>query len=162
MSKRVFKEYTVLALPDPQAPSFDIDGIYFKKEAGKEMSVHIWAEDNSGWFSIKKDDLSQYFKKTESDGRYIRYDGAQGLTAGEQQQARENLGIDNIQSDKNFVYTQSAPASIWTINHPLGKKVSIAVTDTAGTVVEGRITINNGTQVIVEFNAPFSGEAILN
>lgn len=64
--------------------------------------------------------------------------------------------------DRNFIYTQIQPDTIWTVEHPLNKKVSVTVTDTAGTVVEGKVTINNGSKVVIEFNFPFNGEAILN
>lgn len=64
--------------------------------------------------------------------------------------------------DVNYVHSQSISSSRWDIYHNLGKKVSVTVTDSAGTVVEGRITINDGIRVTVEFNSPFSGEAVLN
>lgn len=64
--------------------------------------------------------------------------------------------------DANYVHDQAQPVNIWTINHPLNKKVSVTITDTAGTVVEGQVTINDGNKVVIEFNFPFSGEAILN
>lgn len=64
--------------------------------------------------------------------------------------------------DANYIHDQAVPKSVWTINHPLNKKVSVTITDTAGTVVEGQVTINNGNKVVIEFNFPFSGEAILN
>ena len=64
--------------------------------------------------------------------------------------------------DKNWVHDQFTPASTWVINHPLNKKVAVTVTDTAGTEVEGKITLNNGNKVTIEFNFPFSGEAVLN
>lgn len=64
--------------------------------------------------------------------------------------------------DANYVHDQAQPASIWTINHFLNKKVSVTITDSAGTVVEGQVTINDGNKVVIEFNFPFSGEAILN
>ena len=66
------------------------------------------------------------------------------------------------EADKNYVHDQAVPKSIWTIDHTLNKKVSITITDTAGTVVEGQVTINDGNKVVIEFNFPFSGEAILN
>lgn len=67
-----------------------------------------------------------------------------------------------LAGDKNYVHDQYINDSTWIINHPLNKKVSVTVTDTAGTVVEGEVTINNGSQVVIKFNAPFKGEAILN
>lgn len=74
----------------------------------------------------------------------------------------DHLHIWQQKIDANYVHDQAVPKSIWTINHPLNKKVSVTITDTAGTVVEGRVTINDGNQVVIEFNFPFSGEAILN
>ena len=64
--------------------------------------------------------------------------------------------------DRNFVYTQIQPSSVWTIQHNLNKKASVTIVDTAGTVVEGKVTVSNGSQIIIEFNFPFNGEAILN
>ena len=71
---------------------------------------------------------------------------------------------DEIQnnSDKNYVYVQGMSSDTWEIHHPLNKKVSVSILDTAGTVVEGQVTINNGSLVVVEFKYPFSGEAVLN
>lgn len=74
----------------------------------------------------------------------------------------DHLHIWRQKIDSNYVHDQAQPSSIWTINHPLNKKVSVTITDTAGTVVEGKVTINDGNKVVIEFNFPFSGEAILN
>ena len=74
----------------------------------------------------------------------------------------ENLISNPTSGDKNYVHDQFTPASTWVINHPLNKKVAVTATDTAGTEVEGKVTINNGNQVTIEFNFPFSGEAVLN
>ena len=73
-----------------------------------------------------------------------------------------DLVLKAAKIDSNYVHDQAQPSSIWTINHPLNKKVSVTITDTAGTVVEGQVTINDGNKVVIEFNFPFSGEAILN
>lgn len=64
--------------------------------------------------------------------------------------------------DKNYIHSQSIPQKVWNISHPLNKKVSVDITDSAGTVIEGLIVINDGSTVTIEFNSPFSGEAILN
>ena len=74
------------------------------------------------------------------------------------------LKVPNLDAklDANYVHDQAQPSSIWTINHPLNKKVSVTVTDTAGTVVEGQVIIKDNSQVIIMFNNPFSGIAVLN
>lgn len=69
---------------------------------------------------------------------------------------------NNVGGDKNYIHDQIIPSTIWEINHSLNKKVSVTIIDTAGTVVEGKVTVNNGSKVTVEFNFPFNGEAILN
>lgn len=74
----------------------------------------------------------------------------------------DNLHIWRQKIDANYVHDQAIPESIWTINHPLNKKVSVTVTDTAGTVIEGEVIIDNGSQIMITFNAPFSGIAVLN
>lgn len=70
--------------------------------------------------------------------------------------------LSALGSDANWVHTQTVPLKIWTINHPLHKKVSVEIQDTAGTQMIGKIVKNDGNQVILEFNFPFSGVAILN
>lgn len=64
--------------------------------------------------------------------------------------------------DKTWVHNQTFASDTWTINHTLNKKVSVTVTDTAGTVIQGQVTLNDTSKVIIQFNFPFSGEAILN
>ena len=49
---RTFREYTVLTLPDPNGDGFDTDGIYFLKGDDNLMSVHIRADNGSGWVSL--------------------------------------------------------------------------------------------------------------
>jgi hypothetical protein len=70
--------------------------------------------------------------------------------------------LSALGADANYVHTQTVPLKIWVINHPLHKKVSVEIQDTAGTQMIGKIVKNDGVQVILEFNFPFSGIAILN
>ena len=70
--------------------------------------------------------------------------------------------IANAVGDKNFVYEQTTPSKIWEYEHGLGKKPSIQVTDSAGTVMMGQITVNDGTRVRIEFNIAFWGYATNN
>lgn len=70
--------------------------------------------------------------------------------------------ISNVSGDKNFVYEQTTPSKIWEYEHGLGKKPSVQVTDSAGTVMMGQITVNDGTRVRIEFNIAFWGYATNN
>jgi hypothetical protein len=75
---------------------------------------------------------------------------------------RRELSVIGGGSDKNYVYEQTTSESIWTIYHPLNKKVSIGVEDTAGSQIDGTVLVNDGIKVVIQFNFPFSGTAILN
>lgn len=73
-----------------------------------------------------------------------------------------NNALNNLGADKNFVYEQIAPSEEWTAYHGLNKKVSPIVTDSAGTVIEGQLIVNDGVKVVVRFNFPFTGFLICN
>lgn len=60
-----------------------------------------------------------------------------------------------------FTYEQTTPSDVWTFEHPLERKVSVTVTDSAGTIMEGQVTINTGTEIEIQFNVPFWGYAYL-
>lgn len=70
--------------------------------------------------------------------------------------------IDDVSGDKNFVYEQTTPSKVWEFSHPLNKKPSVQITDSAGTIVEGNIIINDDISIKIEFNISFWGYAILN
>jgi hypothetical protein len=61
-----------------------------------------------------------------------------------------------------YVYTQAVPSATWTITHNLGKHPSVAIVDSAGTVVEGDIIYDSNNQVTASFVGGFSGVAYLN
>jgi len=62
---------------------------------------------------------------------------------------------------RRFVYEQSTPSALWTINHSLGGRPSITIVDTAGTVVIGEVTYISNSQITVTFTAAFAGYAYL-
>ncbi|MBQ0148051.1 MAG: hypothetical protein KBS93_06335 [Flavobacteriaceae bacterium] len=76
--------------------------------------------------------------------------------------SNEGEGPGNIEGDKNFIYNQTIPSKKWDILHNLNKKPNVTVTDSVDTVVEGRVVINDGVRLSIEFNAAFTGTAILN
>lgn len=61
-----------------------------------------------------------------------------------------------------YVHDQAVAASVWTINHNLGKYPSITVVDTGGTVVSGVVTYIDNNTIELTFNAAFKGTAYLN
>lgn len=70
--------------------------------------------------------------------------------------------ISNVSGDKTYVYEQVTPSKVWEYEHGLGKRPSVQVTDSAGTVIMGQITVNDGIRVRIEFNIAFWGYATNN
>jgi hypothetical protein len=61
-----------------------------------------------------------------------------------------------------YVFTQSTPATVWTINHDLNKFPSVSIVDSANDEVIGEVRYASATQIIITFSAAFSGKAFLN
>ena len=64
--------------------------------------------------------------------------------------------------DKNFIFDQGMPSSIWTIQHNLNKYPSACAVDTAKSIVVGQIEYIDLNNLTITFNSSFSGEAYLN
>jgi hypothetical protein len=65
-------------------------------------------------------------------------------------------------SDKNFVFTQATPATVWTIAHNLGKRCAVTVVDSAGDQCEGDVVYVDNNTIQITFAAAFSGSAYCN
>lgn len=70
--------------------------------------------------------------------------------------------INNIETDKNFEFTQSVASASWSINHNLGKRPSVTIIDTGGNQVIGDIIYVDNNNITLNFSAAFSGTATLN
>lgn len=103
--------------------------------------------------------------------------GAQGSTgqAGPQgaQGTQGAQGIQGIQgsigpqgvpgsSHATFVFTQNQASATWQITHNLGAFPSVAIVDSANTVVYGEIDYIDNNSLTVSFVAAFGGKAYLN
>jgi hypothetical protein len=64
--------------------------------------------------------------------------------------------------DKHYVHTQGTPATIWVVNHNLGKSPAVTVLDTANTRWSAEESHNGLNQVVLRFSAAFSGTAVCN
>jgi hypothetical protein len=64
--------------------------------------------------------------------------------------------------DAHHVHEQSSPAEVWVIAHPLSKRPSVTIVDSAGTVVFGEVEYLDDSTVRVTFRGGFSGKAYLN
>lgn len=72
-------------------------------------------------------------------------------------------GIIGGGGDKTYVHDQGSPASIWYVQHNMGKKPSVTVVSSTDAVVYGIVEYidNNNVKLTFESGA-FSGKAYLN
>lgn len=70
--------------------------------------------------------------------------------------------IGGVSLDANFVYTQTSPSAVWTINHNLNKYPSVTIVDSADNMVVGEVFYNSLNQVTLTFAGAFSGKAFIN
>jgi hypothetical protein len=70
--------------------------------------------------------------------------------------------LQTLNAHDNYVFTQSAAASVWTITHNMGKYPSVTIVDTANDEVEGQVNHISNTQLTVTFSAPVAGKAFMN
>lgn len=61
----------------------------------------------------------------------------------------------------SYTHQQYAPASVWSITHPLTFTPNVTVVDTVGVTYWGIVTIIDPTHLSVTFSVPFSGSAYL-
>jgi hypothetical protein len=73
-----------------------------------------------------------------------------------------NPDIDPGAGDKNFVYTQSVPSTLWTITHNLDKFPSVSVVNINNVTMYGNVVYLNENELQIEFSAGFSGKAYMN
>ncbi len=73
-----------------------------------------------------------------------------------------NTGGGGGTGDASFVFAQNTPSANWTINHPLNKRPSVTVVDSASNIVEGHLTYIDNNTITITFSSGFSGSAYLN
>ena len=66
------------------------------------------------------------------------------------------------ESHGGFVFTQSTPASTWTINHNLGFKPAVEVFNTGSQEIEAAVTNTTINQTVISLNVAVAGFARLN
>ena len=69
---------------------------------------------------------------------------------------------DTGNDDKNYVHNQSEASATWVVTHNLGKRASVTVVDSAGTVCIGQVDYNSDNQVTLTFKSAFGGKAYFN
>ena len=61
-----------------------------------------------------------------------------------------------------FVFTQGVPATVWNIQHNLGKFPSVSVVNNNDLLMNGEITYIDNNNITCNFSAAFAGKAYLN
>ena len=61
----------------------------------------------------------------------------------------------------SYLHTQYSPSDTWTINHNLGYRPNVTISDSAYTIIEGDIEYPNSNTIILKFSASFAGTAYL-
>jgi heat shock protein HslJ len=64
--------------------------------------------------------------------------------------------------DLSYTHNQTTAATVWTVNHNLGKNPSVTVVDSAGTKVWGDEKHIDQNSLTITFSAAFSGKAYCN
>lgn len=72
------------------------------------------------------------------------------------------VGDTTIVEDKTYIYDQTVPSSVWTIEHNLEKFPAVNIVDSAGTEVIGAIEYIDINTVVITFTGAFSGRAFFN
>lgn len=67
-----------------------------------------------------------------------------------------------VNADKHYLHVQDLAAATWTVTHNLGKRPSVTVVDSAGTMVHGDVGYVSDAELVITFSAPFGGRAYCN
>lgn len=92
-------------------------------------------------------DLSDVELSVPTAGEVLKYDGTQW--------------VDGAESSGAYVFTQSSPATTWTINHNLGHIPSAEVFDSGSNEVDADVTHPTPNQTLIVFTVPTAGFARL-
>ncbi len=73
-----------------------------------------------------------------------------------------NFSIAKLGTDKTFVFTQSTPSAVWTINHGLNKFPSVTSVNNNNIQAYGAIEYIDKDNLTITFSGGFSGKAYMN
>ena len=67
-----------------------------------------------------------------------------------------------VKADKNFVFTQGTPSSVWNIQHNMDKLPAVAAVNNNNMIVYGDVLYVDNNNLTITFSGGFSGKAYLN
>ena len=134
-----FEEPEIVMVSSVSRPEPHTDeSLWYKLDTG---TLYIWSDTGDGWDWVSATDV------VINDPETVQFVTEIAMAAG---------------GDKNYVWTQSQSAAVWTINHNLNKYPSIRVEDSAGNDVIGDYEYLDANTVVATFTGAFSGKAYLN
>lgn len=98
---------------------------------------------------------------TPEEGELLYVTDTHALYAGDGVTAGGNLISFPTNTALFFTYTQSVPASVWTITHGLGFYPNVTVVDSSDREVEGEVEYLSVNSLQITFSGGFSGKAHL-
>ena len=92
----------------------------------------------------------------------VTYNGGQGQMTSDLFYDVSNFILASGAGDKTFTFTQGAPATVWNVQHNLGKFPSVSVINNNAIVVNGQVEYIDNNNLTITFSAAFAGKAYLN
>jgi hypothetical protein len=72
----------------------------------------------------------------------------------------DGSGLTNV--NRSYTHTQNLAATVWIVNHNMGRNPSITTVDTLGRPIFGEVQYVTTNQILVTFSTALSGTAYLN
>ena len=91
----------------------------------------------------------------------LEHIGSSGVLTDQDVYDVANFVLDST-SDKNFVFTQTTPSAVWTINHGLNKFPSVTSVNNNNIQAYGAVEYIDKNNLTITFSGGFSGKAYMN
>lgn len=156
-----------------------VNGVQIKIGNGNTQSACYFSDDNTNAINIKdigtqstlfwNSSIANYIL-TEEDRITFKYQISSTFSASDLDldynfllDRSNHTGVQSSDTIYNFnyIHEQSISSNEWYIEHNLNRFPSVTVVDSADNQYEGSVTYLNQNEIIIEFNAPFTGKAFL-
>ena len=130
---------------------------------GETMTLLVRGQTGGQW----QTGLYEYQTGPDRVALLEAYDGSSGLGV----PVTFVAGVKDVKVDApdrllnatlEYVHAQDVPAATWTVMHNLGRRPSVRVVDSGGTVVYGGIEYVDANTLRLHFAAGFGGKAFVN
>ena len=151
---------TTVKVNEVTAGDKNIQNFLLEYKAERILLVDIAEPNNYGVFDITsivedEDNLNNYDIGLE----YVSGNGALVL---EKIYSISIYAQAKLRADKTFVFTQTTPSAVWTINHGLNKFPSVTSVNNNNIQAYGAIEYVDKNNLTITFSGGFSGKAYMN